>query len=95
MKKTHEDDDGRVIADMSGIPAAGGGLREAFKGRVREVETMSDGQLEGSKHATDAPEMSKEDRLVYLFGAIGAALAIGLVFLVAAGILILFLTTVW
>ena len=88
MKKEFEDD-GRVVADMSNVPGAGGGLRDFILDKKKNTETKDEGSAE------DVPQMSKEDRRAYIIGAMGASLLIGLTFIVAAGIIIVLLMWLW
>ncbi len=72
-------DDGRTIADMSGLE----------RPSLRKKEDR-DIPISG-----DAPQMDKEDRRMYLFGAMGAALTIALIFIGAAAIVILLMLFFW
>ena len=79
MKK-YDDDDGRTIADMSGVerppllvPAP---LKKKFSGK-------------------SSPEMSKGEGRSYIFGALGAGLAIAAVFIAVFAVLILVLLKIW
>ena len=79
-KKVYDDDDGRVVADMSGVehqPL----LIPRFR-RKDEPEAQSE------------QSMSREDRNVILRSAIGASLLIGGVFIAAGALVIWILTMV-
>lgn len=78
-KKTYDDDDGRVVADMSGV----------------EHQPLLIPRFRRRDDAEASPEqqpMSREDRNVILRGAIGASLLIGGVF-IAAGALVIWIMT--
>ncbi len=52
-------------------------------------------EKEPERQESSAPLMDKEDRRMYLFGAMGASLFIALIYIAAFGLLILFLQLVW
>ena len=87
-KRVYDDDDGRTVADMSGIERQPL-LLPRFRRRQRDGEGPD----------TDAPasedEWSREDRRAVLVGSIGAVLLIGVVFLAAAAAVIALMLTVW
>ena len=81
-------DDGRTIADMSGVGGSREQMRELFgdfRRSRREIEQPSAMQ----------PQMDKEDRRAYLFGAMGAALTIALIFIGAAALVIFLMLLFW
>lgn len=80
-RKPYEDDDGRTIVDMSEVDPMPT-LLPRFK-RKREAEPSS------------RQPMSKEDRRVILVSAVGAALLIGAVFVVAAAVVIGLMIAAW
>ena len=84
-KRVYDDDDGRTVADMSGIERQPL-LLPRFRRKQRDGEE-------------DAPapeeEWSREDRRAVILGSIGAVLLIGVVFLAAAAAVIALLLTVW
>lgn len=87
MKQPHEfEDDGRVVADMSGIE--GPGFASLFKGKKRR---------DNGPTTTQAPAdpMSRDERRIYVRAATLAALAIGAVFLAAGALFILFCQFIW
>ena len=86
MERKHapmEEDDGRTIADMSGIE------RPSLRLPRRERDLQSP--------APQAPEseFSPEERRVYAFAALRAALLIGLALLAGLGAVILLLLALW
>ena len=98
-------DDGRTIADMSGVD------KDFYRTRI--TGTLPDGRRQGGSpggmsvrdgmrqdpaqdyYRQHQEQMDASDRRMYIFGAMGAAAAIGMVFLVAAFIAILIMVTVW
>jgi len=85
-KKWEEEDDGRTIADMSSLERP-----NSMRLMPRKLHTDSrdkTGQTEGV-------DFDKEERKAYALGALGGALAIGLVYIGAALLLILLLLLLW
>ena len=80
-KKQYDDDDGRTIADMSGVE------RPALF-TFRPPHDKPD--VTGNK-----TPLSKDETRGVILGALGAALLIGGVFIAAGALFIWFLTTVW
>ena len=86
-KKTWDDDDGRTVADMSDLyvrtPLGYYRLGDRAERAARK---------KAAAEAKRAPaETSPEDRKGYIWGALSAALLIGLAFIVGLGLLILVL----
>ena len=79
-KKTYDDDDGRTVADMSDVDPM-----PMLLPRFRK----------GKQEPSSEQPMSKEDRRAVLFGALGATLLIGAVFVAAAAIVILLMQIAW
>ena len=94
MKKEFEDD-GRTIADMSGVPERSGAPLRRFLRRNEDAAGAEENVLTEDRPRPAPEEMPAEDRRAYIFGAMGASLVIGLIFLAAAGLLILFLCLIW
>ena len=89
MKKKFDDDDGRTVVDMSDvsrpplwIPRPVG----APKSRREATEQTGGNQ---------PVEIDSSDSRAYVFGALGAALLVGGIFILAALIVILLLIFVW
>ena len=80
------EDDGRTIADMSGVTR-----RPLLLFRTPEREESRQEQPESDQKP---PELSKEEQRSFMAGALGAALLIGSIFIVAGGLFIWFLTAV-
>ena len=88
--RVYEDDDGRTIADMSGLSRPGmlGGFRKAQRPAVPQPEEPQ--RDEPWREAE--PLMTPEERRWYVLGAMKAALLIGLAFIVGLGrVVLLFL----
>lgn len=84
MERKHrpaEEDDGRTVADMSGIE------RPSLRLPRRERDVSPE---EGPEK-----DFSPEDRRLYVFAALRAALLIGLVFIAGLGAVILALLALW
>lgn len=85
-RKPYDDDDGRVIADMSGISA-----RTPF-GHFRMVDRHADGEKpdhgEKSARPWENSGISREARRGAVWGALTAALLIALAFIVGLGLVI-------
>ena len=89
--KLEEEDDGRVIADMSGIETPS--LFAPFSGRKKRREG------EVPKVKNDRPwedsSLNKKERFWYAMGALKAALLIGLAYLAGLAAVILLLLLLW
>ena len=80
-KKVYDDDDGRVIADMSDVDPMPLLMPRFKKGEQPDSPT--------------AQQFSKEDRRAVLLGSMGAALLIGAIFVAAAAIVICLMLFAW
>ena len=90
-KRTYEDDDGRTIADMSGLEP----MPMLFP-RIPKAKKES-GEPEGSD---DRPwdtsgELNREERNAAIGGALKAGLLIGFTFLIAGAVAILAMQALW
>lgn len=87
-KKRYDDDDGRTIADMSGVSKTPLIIPKPFD-RHDDVDMPEE---EKPHQAENLPELSGGERRSFIFGALSAALAIGLVFVAvfAAVILVIY-----
>ena len=88
-KKVYDDDDGRTIADMSGLEFPGA---FSFRGvRPKKPEPEREGDRSGT---ADRPweaqkdQFSKSERRMAILGALKAALLIGAAYIVGLGLLI-------
>lgn len=90
-RKEYEDDDGRTIADMSGVsrPSLLGQL--PYRTRIRKP---TDGAYP-PEHTLQEDDMSHKARMWYMLGALKAALLIALAFIVGLGLLVLILLLIW
>ncbi len=79
----YDDDDGRTVADMSGLRPNPDGM---FPVDPEEGE---------DERPWESTNLTKEERRAYIMGALGAALAIAAVFIAVFGILIWLLLTFW
>lgn len=86
-RKQYDDDDGRTIADMSGVSAP------SLFGHLPKRKAAPEQEL------PDVPsmesEISKEERRWYILGAMKAALLIGFAFIAGLGLVILLLMAIW
>lgn len=89
--KSYEDDDGRTIADMSGVGRSGDFSPSPFFSPT----PFESSPKEEPENKSESSPISKEERFAWVGGALSAALLIGTVFLLGIGLLILFLTVVW
>ena len=89
-----DNDDGRTVADMSGVEGHGSflsaviGLRGERKRRRREVESPVED--DGGKIV-----LTREERRWYILGALKAAFLIFLAFAVGLGLIILLMVLFW
>ena len=96
-KKVYDDDDGRTIADMSGITPQRLFLPKLPDGKGREgPKEPTEGSPEGDRPwEADQYAPSKEERRWYMLGALKAALLIAAAFIAAFGLLIVLLILFW
>ena len=92
MKKDYrEEDDNRVVADMTGIER-----KNPFAiGRPKGIRAELTPFHEEVKSPYGEDEVTGEQRKWYILGTLKAALAIGAVYAVGFGILILLLILFW
>ena len=88
-KKVYDDDDGRTIADMSGLEFPGA---FSFRGvRPKKPEPEREGDQSGT---ADRPweaqkdQFSKSERRMAILGALKAAMLIGAAYIIGLGLLI-------
>ena len=94
-KRIYEDDDGRTVADMSGIEP-----QPMLIPRIRKRADRADFREPDAPEANDRPwdtsgELSREERNAAIGGALKASLLIGLTFLVAGALAIIAMQTMW
>lgn len=102
-RRVYDDDDGRTIADMSGlerprliVPRHWDNIHKSNIPPVPEPELEPE-QEEKSPRPWEpsADELSPEDRRVYILAAVGSGLLIGGIFILAAVLLILAMLALW
>ena len=86
----YEDDDGRTIADMSGVSAPG-----LFGNRVPDTDNPQDGGPRRRPSPWEESSLDAGQRFWAVLGALSAALLIGLVFLAGLGLIILLMVLFW
>ena len=79
-RKIYDDDDGRTIADMSGLD---GGFSNPFGKKKKPSEP------DQKQNPHQEPIMTKKEEFWYIMGALKAALLIGGAFIVGLGLVIL------
>lgn len=92
-KRHYEDDDGRTVADMSGIgrqPLFRPSGSQPRRGEGWPAEERGQGPREGEQEP-----LTREQRRWYILGALKAALLIAGVFLVGLGLTILLMALLW
>lgn len=87
MKKKYDDDDGRTIADMSGLerPSI---IMPQFVRRKDKSKTKAASDVNNT-------DLNREERRSYIWGALSAALLITAIFIVVFGVAIWLMLTVW
>ena len=91
-KKNYEDDDGRTIADMSGIDRPPMLLPRIGKTKKQRQEPEEDGE---ASQPRPEEQLTGDERRGFIFGALGATLLIAAIFVAAAAIAILLMTVIW
>ena len=96
-RRVYDDDDGRTIADMSGLERPGLILPRLRGGRRPASPPPEQEEQESAQRPWEQPgdALSPEDRRVYIFAAVGAGLLIGGIFILAAVLLILAMLALW
>lgn len=95
-KKVYDDDDGRTIADMSGVehPSMFGHMpKQTESKQVRIPEETENSN--SSRPWEEEFSLTKEERKWYVLGALKAAMMIGLAFAVGLGLIVFLLTLIW
>ena len=86
-RKEYDDDDGRTIADMSWV-----GAPAPMFGGLGKKKTGHD---EPETEQTPPTDLTRKERRMYIFGALGAALLIAGAFIVGLGLAILLMLLIW
>lgn len=87
-QKTYDDDDGRTIADMSGVGRSGMFTFRSFKKNSTFRKPDDDDE-------TPQEDYTRDQRKAAVGGALSAALLIALAFIGAGAIVIALLTLIW
>ena len=87
--KVYDDDDGRTIADMSGLDFPGAFSFRGVRPKKPELEREGD-RSENADRPWEAQkdQFSKSERRMAILGALKAALLIGAAYIVGLGLLI-------
>lgn len=88
-KKVYDDDDGRTIADMSGLQRRPPLFLPRFRQRYRPAPPQP--QDSGEEHGRPPTplDLSPEERRWYILGTLSAALLVALVFIGGLGLIVL------
>ncbi|MBM6897056.1 hypothetical protein H9X86_06690 [Pseudoflavonifractor capillosus] len=92
--KKYEDDDGRVIADMSGISRPGLILPGDTASKPQTQPQQPEERQEDLRPWEDSG-MSREDRRAYVWAALKSALLIGIIYVVVFGLIIALMLWFW
>ena len=87
-KRVYEDDDGRTIADMSGVSGP-----SLFK--PRSVPTESPAQDTKPDRSWERGGLSRKERLMCVLGAMKATMLIALAYILGLGLIIALLLWLW
>lgn len=96
-KRTYDDDDGRRIADMTGVDAPSS-LFTFRRPPDRDPKKRERRDADAAQETSDgnaAPTMNRDERFAAVVGALAAALLIALAFIVGLGAMIWLLLFVW
>lgn len=95
-KRQYDDDDGRTIADMSGVGRPNPlFLPRAPLGRKKEEPEQPQQPQEGAERPWEDAPISREERRMYILGALKAALLIALAFIAGLGLVIVLMLALW
>ena len=95
-KKTYDDDDGRTIADMSGVAPQPLLIPGRSSGGRKPAPPADPDQAPADRPwEEEQDKLSREDRRLYILGALKAALLIALVFILGLGLAIVLLALLW
>ncbi len=94
-ERIYEDDDGRTVADMSGIEPQPMLIPRIYKRRDRADFREPDAPDANDRPWDTSGELSHEERNAAIGGALKAGLLIGLTFLVAGALAIIAMQTMW
>lgn len=92
--KRYNDDDGRTIADMSGLDSHGS-FSDLFHSHKKKVKEPEQSETDEKPWEKNKNQMSKEERHHYIMASMLSALGIAMVYIVAFGVLIFLLIKLW
>jgi len=92
-RKQYDDDDGRQIADMSGVDVTMFGF--ASGSRFRKKKKTKEDKDREDKLQKEVLTLTKRETRVMMFRAMFVSLLIGLAFVAVAALFILFAIYVW
>lgn len=97
QKNQYEEDDGRTVADMSDLQRSTflGGWRPIGGSAVPEKPERPDENQSSKRRPWEDDSLTKEERRMYVLGAMKATLLIGMVYVVGGGLLIALLLALW
>ena len=93
-RREYDDDDGRRVADMSSVERPN--LLTVRRPAVEREAASGEEEAAPKKPAWENPaaSMPKDDRRAFIWGALSAALLIGIAFLAGIGLVILLITLI-
>ena len=91
--KKYEDDDGRVIADMSGLSRPT--LFRPGRPDSRESRPPEPMEPKREERPWEDTGMSREDRRAYIWAALKAALVMAAIYIAAFGLVIALMIWLW
>ena len=89
-KRVYEDDDGRTVADMSGVERPNLLLFRLPPDRKKPEEHAAGG--DGEDRPGEKTELTREERRAVMLGAVRAAALIAVTFIVIFGVVIFLMT---
>ncbi len=92
--RQYKDDDGRTVADMSGLPGSTMGGWLPLR-RPKRPEAPKEAPKEADERPEENEPINGRVRLWYTLGAMGASLLVGLAFLIGLGLVILLMLMLW
>lgn len=97
QKNQDEEDDGRTVADMSDVQRSSflGGWRPVGDRAIPEKRETPEESQSRTRRPWEDDSLTKEERRMYVLGAMKAALLIGMVYLIGGGVLIALLLAWW
>ena len=94
-ERIYEDDDGRTVADMSGLEPQPMLIPRSHKRRDRADFREPDAPEANDRPWDTSDELNREERNAAIGGALKAGLLIGFTFLIAGAVAILAMQVLW